>query len=53
MQILLLVISLKGNIFNILFVVGLSALIVDIPFAKAFHFDSYVAIASAVSPGCS
>lgn len=37
-----------SNIFNILFVVGLSALIVDIPFAKAFHFDSYVAIASAV-----
>lgn len=37
-----------SNIFNILFVVALSALIVDIPFAKAFTFDSYVAIASAV-----
>ena len=28
--------------------VALSALIVDIPFAKAFTFDSYVAIAAAV-----
>ena len=37
-----------SNIFNILFVVALSALIVDIPFAKAFTFDSYVAIAAAV-----
>ena len=36
-----------SNIFNILFVVALSALIVDIPFAKAFTFDSYVGIASA------
>lgn len=37
-----------SNIFNILFVVGLSALIVDIPFAAAFNFDTYVAIAAAV-----
>ena len=37
-----------SNVFNILFVVALSALIVDIPFDKAFTFDSYVAIASAV-----
>ena len=37
-----------SNIFNILFVVALSALIVDIPFDKAFTFDSYVAIAAAV-----
>ena len=37
-----------SNIFNILFVVALSALIVDIPFAQAFTFDSYVAIAAAV-----
>ena len=37
-----------SNIFNILFVVALSALIVDIPFDKAFSFDSYVAIAAAV-----
>lgn len=37
-----------SNIFNILFVVGLSALLVDIPFAKAFSFDTYVAIGAAV-----
>lgn len=37
-----------SNIFNILFVVGLSALLVDIPFAKAFNFDAYVAIGAAV-----
>ena len=37
-----------SNVFNILFVVALSALIVDIPFDKAFTFDSYVAIAFAV-----
>lgn len=36
-----------SNIFNILFVVGLSALIIDIPFAAAFQFDSYVAIGTA------
>lgn len=36
-----------SNIFNILFVVGLSALIIDIPFAAAFQFDTYVAIGTA------
>lgn len=35
-----------SNIFNILFVVGLSALITDVPFEKAFITDSVVAIAS-------
>ena len=33
-----------SNIFNILFVVGLSALVIDIPFAAAFKFDGYVAL---------
>ena len=37
-----------SNIFNILFVVGLSALIIDIPFAAAFNFDTCVAIGAAV-----
>jgi cation:H+ antiporter len=37
-----------SNVFNILFVVGLSSLITDIPFAKDFRFDSYVAIYAAV-----
>lgn len=37
-----------SNVFNILFVVGLSSLIVDIPFAEAFSFDTYVAIGAAV-----
>lgn len=37
-----------SNIFNILFVVGLSALIIDIPFASAFNFDTYVALGAAV-----
>ena len=36
-----------SNIFNILFVVGLSALIVPVPFAAAFRFDSAIAIAAA------
>ena len=31
-----------------LFVVGLSSLIIDIPFAPAFHFDAYVTIGAAV-----
>lgn len=35
-----------SNIFNILFVVGLSALIVPVPFASNFIFDSIVAIVS-------
>ena len=37
-----------SNIFNILFVVGLSALIVPIPFAEAFRFDMMVAIGAGV-----
>lgn len=37
-----------SNIFNILFVVGLSALIVPIPFAPAFRFDTMVAIGAGV-----
>ena len=37
-----------SNIFNILFVVGLSSLIIDIPFASAFNFDTYVALGEAV-----
>ena len=37
-----------SNVFNILFVVGLSSLIIDIPFAPAFHFDAYVTIGAAV-----
>ncbi len=37
-----------SNIFNILFVVGLSALIVPVPFAANFIFDSIVAIAAGV-----
>lgn len=37
-----------SNIFNILFVVGISALIVDIPFAAAFNFDTYAAIGAAL-----
>lgn len=37
-----------SNIFNILFVIGLSALIIDIPFAAAFNFDMFIAITAAV-----
>ncbi len=37
-----------SNIFNILFVVGLSALIVPVPFEANFIFDSIVAIAAGV-----
>lgn len=37
-----------SNLFNILFVVGISSLIVPVPFAMAFRFDAWVAIASAV-----
>lgn len=37
-----------SNIFNILFVIGLSALIIDIPFAAAFNFDMIIAITAAV-----
>lgn len=37
-----------SNVFNILFVVELSAVIVPVPFAAAFRFDSVVSIAAAV-----
>ena len=37
-----------SNIFNILFVVGLSSLIIPVPFAAGFIVDSGVAIAAAV-----
>ena len=37
-----------SNIFNILFVVGLSALIVPVPFIKNFMFDTAIAVAAAV-----
>lgn len=37
-----------SNIFNILFVVGLSSLIVNIPFANAFRFDMLAALGSSV-----
>ena len=40
--------NVGSNIFNILFVVGLSSLIIDIPFASAFNFDTYVALGAAV-----
>ena len=36
-----------SNIFNILFVVGLSAVIIPVPFAEAFRFDCAVAVAAA------
>ena len=37
-----------SNIFNILFVVGLSSMIVDVPFAANFRIDMVVAIAAAL-----
>lgn len=37
-----------SNIFNILFVVGLSGLIIPVPFQKDFMFDGIVALVSAV-----
>lgn len=37
-----------SNIFNILFVVGLSALITPIPFAQAFRFDTMAAIGAGI-----
>ncbi|MBQ8613413.1 MAG: calcium/sodium antiporter [Ruminiclostridium sp.] len=37
-----------SNIFNILFVIGISALIVPVPFAANFIFDSIIAIAAGV-----
>lgn len=38
-----------SNIFNILFVIGISALLIPIPFAKEFTFDMYWCIAAAVA----
>lgn len=38
-----------SNLFNILFVVGLSALVIDVPYAKEFTFDTYLAIGSAIA----
>lgn len=37
-----------SNIFNILFVIGISALIIPVPFASNFIFDSIIAIAAGV-----
>ncbi len=37
-----------SNVFNILFVIGLSALIIPVSFASAFRLDTLVAIAAAV-----
>ena len=37
-----------SNIFNILFVVGLSSMIIDVPFTPNFRIDMIVAIAAAV-----
>ena len=37
-----------SNIFNILFVVGTSALVTPIPFAAAFRMDSMIAIGASV-----
>ncbi len=37
-----------SNIFNILFVVGISAVIVPVPFAESFRFDTVVAAISAL-----
>ena len=38
-----------SNLFNILFVVGLSSLIIPVPFAKDFIVDSFVALGSVVA----
>ena len=37
-----------SNIFNILFVIGISASIIPVPFAEGFRFDTVVAIVAAV-----
>ena len=37
-----------SNIFNILFVVGLSALVIPVPFVQSFRFDAVVAAIAAV-----
>ena len=38
-----------SNIFNVLFVVGFSALITPVAFAKAFEFDMWVALGSSLA----
>ena len=38
-----------SNLFNILFVVGLSSLIIPVPFANAFRIDSLIALVSVVA----
>lgn len=43
-----------SNIFNILFVIGISSVIVPVPFANGFRFDTIVAvIAALILLGCS
>ena len=37
-----------SNIFNILFVVGLSAMVIPVPFAEGFRFDTIVALLAAL-----
>lgn len=37
-----------SNIFNILFVIGISSIIVPVPFATGFRFDTIIAVAAAV-----
>ena len=37
-----------SNIFNILFICGISALIIPVPFSRSFIFDVVVAIAAAI-----
>ena len=37
-----------SNIFNILFVVGLSSMIIDVPFASNFRIDMAVAVAASL-----
>lgn len=38
-----------SNLFNLLFVVGLSALVIPVPFASAFKVDSLIALVSVVA----
>ena len=37
-----------SNIFNILFIVGLSGLVIPVPFVSAFRFDTLIAAAAAL-----
>ena len=37
-----------SNIFNILFIVGLSGLVIPVPFVSAFRFDTLIATAATV-----